>query len=217
MSDESQVQIARVDGSSLTLAKPSSGLIARGRQDAAVLPPPAPAAEIDPLAETRRLAEAGDGWAQIDIGNAYYKGQDYAEGIRWFRKAADQDYPDAHFKLGGMYERGEGVARDDAEAFRCYRIASDLAVGDDTMQTHITVIHRKAAEPGYARAQYNLGRCITSGFGVPGAFAGAQDAFDAVKWFRKAAEQGLADAQYELGNAYVLGQGVTQDYAEGAK
>jgi hypothetical protein len=43
---------------------------------------------------------------------------DYAEGLRWFRKAAVQRDANGQYSLGWMYESGRGVTRDDAEAAR---------------------------------------------------------------------------------------------------
>ena len=69
--------------------------------------------------------------------------------------------------------------------------------------------YRKAAEQGYAPAQFNLGNMYDNGEGV------TQDYKQAVKWYRKAAEQGFASAQYNLGSMYMLliknGHGVIQD------
>src|SRR5262249_41659138 len=53
---------------------------------------------------------------------------------------------------------------------------------------------KKAAEQGYAPAQYSLGSIYTRGQGV------AKDEAQAVAWFRKAAEQGHAQAQDSLGS-----------------
>ena len=82
------------------------------------------------------------------------------------------------------------MAQDDAEAVKWYR---------------------KAAEQGYAKAQYNLGVVYAQGQGV------AKDDAEAVKWYRKAAEQGNAEAQYNLGVMYDNGEGVPQDDAEAVK
>jgi hypothetical protein len=68
--------------------------------------------------------------------------------------------------------------------------------------------HRKAAEQGYADAQYVLGLRYYSGQGV------AKDDMEAVQWYRKAAEQGHAEAQYWLGFCYAKGQGVAKDELE---
>jgi len=51
----------------------------------------------------------------------------------------------------------------------------------------------KAAEKGYAPAQYELGKCY---LGYP------PDTSNAVKWFGKAVEQGYAPAQLALGETY---------------
>ena len=67
---------------------------------------------------------------------------------------------------------------------------------------------RKAAEQGFANAQYILGLTYAEGQGVP------QDYAVAVTWYRKAAEQGFANAQYILGLMSTEGQGVPQDYAQ---
>jgi TPR repeat protein len=80
-----------------------------------------------------------------------------------------------------------GVAKDVAEAVRWYR---------------------KAADQGYAAAQYDLGRAYDLGDGV------AKDNVEAARWWQKAAEQGIAKAQYNLGLAYHSGAGVTKDDVE---
>ena len=68
--------------------------------------------------------------------------------------------------------------------------------------------YRKAAERGYAAAQYNLGFMYDNGRGV------AQDYTKAVEWYTKSAEQGHARAQFNLGLKYANGQGVAQDYTK---
>jgi len=89
-----------------------------------------------------------------------------------------------------MYQNGNGVPQDDAEALKWYR---------------------KAAEQGYTLAQFCLGLMYRNGNGVP------QNDAEAVKWFRKAAEQGNVDAQNWLGWMYQNAKGVPQDYAEAMK
>ena len=95
----------------------------------------------------------------------------------------------AQVNLGYMYDKGEGVPRDDAAAVAWYR---------------------KAAAQGNAIAQYNLGLMYANGRGVP------QDYASAAFWYRKAAEQGNAIAQNNLGVMYANGRGVPQDYASAA-
>lgn len=69
---------------------------------------------------------------------------------------------------------------------------------------------RKAAEQGFAEAQFNLGLDYDRGEGVP------KDEAQAAIWYRKSAEQGDADAQTNLGLLYATGKGVPQDHAQAA-
>ena len=85
--------------------------------------------------------------------------QDYAEAVKWFRKAAEQGVAAAQFNLGIMYDNGLGVTQDYAEAVKWFR---------------------KAAEQGYAKAQYNLGVMYDNGEGVP------QDDAHAYMWLKLA-------------------------------
>jgi TPR repeat protein len=77
-------------------------------------------------------------------------------------------------------------------------------------QSYAEAVHwfRRAADQGFAVAQYNLGILYANGDGV------LKDDTEAVKWYRKAAEQGLAQAQSNLGSMYVAACGVPQDYTE---
>jgi hypothetical protein len=113
--------------------------------------------------------------AQYDLGAAYYKGRgvdtNYAEALKWFRKAADQGNANAEYVVGGVYLNGQGVPQDYAKALKWLR---------------------KATDQGYAEAQYNLGQMYANGWGVEKDFA------EAAKWYRKAAEQGDSDAQAKL-------------------
>ena len=65
--------------------------------------------------------------------------------------------------------------------------------------------YRKAAQQGYASAQYHLGECYYYGKGV------VQKYNTAVEWYRKAAQQGYASAQYSLANCYYNGRGIQRD------
>ena len=94
----------------------------------------------------------------------------------------------ANAHLGVAHMLCEGVPRVDAEV--------------------ITWVHR-AAEQGYAPAQYLLGIAYEIGRVVP------RDYAEAVRWYRLAAEQGDADAQSTLGLMYGLGRGVPRrDYVQ---
>ena len=85
-----------------------------------------------------------------------------------------------------MYHNGEGIPENDAEAVKWYR---------------------KAADQGFAKAQFNLGVMYVKGEGVP------ENDAEAFKWYRKAfsADQGFAKAQFNLGVMYHNGEGVPEN------
>ena len=62
--------------------------------------------------------------------------------------------------------------------------------------------YRRAAEKGFAPAQFNLALCYELGRGVPG------DERQAFRHYLMAAEQGFPAAQFNVGNMYATGRGV---------
>ena len=51
--------------------------------------------------------------------------QDYAEAVKWYRKAANQGDAAAQLNLGNCYYKGQGVRQDYAEAVKLYREAAN--------------------------------------------------------------------------------------------
>jgi TonB family protein len=74
------------------------------------------------IAAEIRAAEGGDINHQYELANDYLLGigvrQNFAEAMKWFRKAADRGHLAAQFQLGQMYHEGNGIARDDSEALK---------------------------------------------------------------------------------------------------
>lgn len=102
-----------------------------------------------------------------------------------YRKSAENGRPEALFKLGHIYETGDGVVKDLEEAARCYK---------------------KAADKGHAEAQANLGAMHQDG-------AGVEQSYElAAEYYLKAEEQGHADAQCHLGWLYEKGLGVEKNF-----
>ena len=62
-----------------------------------------------------------------------------------------------------------------------------------------------AANKGYKKAQYKLGKCYKEGYGVE------KDRKKATQLFMKAAQQGYAKAEYEVAKAYLKGKGTATD------
>ncbi len=183
------------------------------------------------LENIKSKAENGDAQAQTVMGALYefsLRGvtNDFVEAVKWFRKAADQNYAPAQYELGICYAAGQGVKKDDAKAAECYLKAANqnLAVAQYNLgvyyrdgqgvakdEEEAVIWFRKAADQNLAIAQYNLGVCYDSGQGV------AKDYLKAVKWYRKAVEQNLAYAQCNLGAHYEHGAGVLKNHVEAVK
>lgn len=143
----------------------------------------------------RPLAEKGDPFSQVALGNMYEQGlgvqQDFVAAAAWYRRAADRDNAEGAHHLGlmhlfGRQVDGKGVVRNVAEA---------------------AFLFRKAADRNHAGAQSDLGYLYETGQGVP------QDFVEAVKWYRRSAEQGHPLGQSNLANMYRHGRGVRQDHA----
>ena len=126
----------------------------------------------------------------LALGNRYFNEKNYAEAVKYYRKAAELGNADAQTTLGWMYDQAKGVRRNYAEAAKWYR---------------------KAAEQGYAYAQNELGVLYYNGQGVKRNYG------EALKWFRKAADQGNEASYGWLGILYYEGQGVKKDYSEALK
>jgi uncharacterized protein len=103
------------------------------------------------------------------------------------KAAAEKGVAAAQYNLGVMYENGDGVAKNQAEAAKWYE---------------------KAAGQGFGMAQYNLAVMYSEGRGV------ARSDDTAAKWCQKAAEQGIARAEVWLGDCYDQGRGVGKDQAK---
>jgi TPR repeat protein len=117
-----------------------------------------------------------DAKAMVATGRRYEFGgagtnQDFAEAMKWFRKAADLGNGAAMNLIGGHYFFGLGVAKDYAEALKWYR---------------------RAADAGSTAAMNHLSEMYTYGRGV------TQDHAEAMRWYEKAAAAGNQDARHNL-------------------
>jgi TPR repeat protein len=67
--------------------------------------------------------------AQYYMGLYYERGysvqKDFAEAIKWYRKAAEQGHTEAQFRLGVCYYIGEGVDKSTEEAIKYCRKAAE--------------------------------------------------------------------------------------------
>ncbi len=129
---------------------------------------------------------------QYGLGSFFQVGPvDYAEAVRWFRKAAEQGDPDGEYYVGTAYDSGKGVPEDKVQAVKWYR---------------------KAAEKGVAIAQYMLGHAYETGEGV------AKDEIEAYAYFNlagateKSARERIATMEETMQpNVRLLGQQRTRE------
>jgi TPR repeat protein len=220
-------------GSALTNSARRSGIIARGRREAAT------------AASNPHYLQAVD----------HYNAGNLSAAAAGFQLAAEQGHAESQYILSLLCEDGEALPRDDAQAahwerqaaeqghayaqanlsFRnyaagnfaeafawCQRAAfNNLAwaqynlglmyrKGEGVEQSDTQAAHwyRLAADQSFPEAQQKLAELYSFGHGVP--LSHAQTA----AWYRRAADQGNAEAQYQLGHLYAVGQGVDPDYTQ---
>ena len=114
------------------------------------------------------FGSVGTSWgADFNKGVAAAQSGDFATALREWTPLAKQGDADAQYSLGVMYEKGEGVAKDNKAAVKWYTLA---------------------AEQGLADAQFNLGVMYVNGTGV------IKDNVYAHLWWNIAASSGDEDA-----------------------
>ena len=101
-----------------------------------------------------------------DAVSAYQSG-DFDTAAKTLRKLAEQGHVIAQYNLGILYDKGQGVLQDSAEALKWYRLA---------------------AEQGHADAQQDLGFSYEYGEGLP------QNNIMAHMWYNLASENGAERA-----------------------
>ena len=101
------------------------------------------------------FAYQGDARTQNKLGLMYDKGlgvtQDYAEAVRWYRKAADQGNAPAQYNLGFMYDKGWGVAQDYVQAYMWYNLAA--AKGNNFARENRNFLAKQMTPEQIAEAQ----------------------------------------------------------------
>lgn len=131
---------------------------------------------------------------------------------------ADRGDREALYVLGRLYADGAGVGKDETQAVRLYRLASEGDRGLPEAMHALATCYRKAkgvgrdfprmlkyynlaAERGFTPSIYDLGRAYEAGWGVP------PDNVQAFKWFLSAANLGSAPAQYAVARMSLSGVG----------
>ena len=105
-------------------------------------------------------AEMNHAGCQHSLGLSYYSGgrvkKDYAEAIKWFTIAAEQNFVPSMFALGLMYEKGIGTKKDSKMAADLFRKA--VILGRDSKRAQV---HNSARESAFhLAAMYEEGRGV---------------------------------------------------------
>lgn len=137
------------------------------------------------LVPMARTARADDPKA-VAAGVAAFRTGAFAEAYEAWSAAEQAGDARAARYLGVMWDTGEGVRQDQANAVRWYR---------------------RAAELGDAAAMFNVGVSYDAGRVVP------RDAAAAVRWYRRAAARHHGRAEYDLALMLEDGDGVPRDHA----
>jgi len=145
----------------------------------------------------RARAEAGDAKAQFYYGLALERGAqghqgeaDRARAVELYKKAAEGGYALAQYRLGVLYQIGQGVPKNLAEARKWFGAASDA---------------------GLREAEFNYAIMLETGTG------GERDPKEAARLYEIAAGKGVRQAFLPLGILYARGEGVERDLVEALK
>ncbi len=149
-------------------------------------------------------AEQGFVLAQLSLGGCYGTGTGVPhsddQAFKWYKKAADQGNSFGEYQVAMYYENGWVVQKNAQEAKRWYKRSAEHGnpMGQHAYSKYcywngevdkMIVWQKKAAEQGYAPAQYNLGISYAQGIGLP------EDMEKATELMNKAAVQGDEDAK----------------------
>ena len=155
----------------------------------------APAKAAVSLDRVTKLANAGNPVALTILGLRAVDGANGApvnlpDAVKFLAQAAEKGQAVAQYRLGTLYERGQGVAVDGVKAVHWYGLA---------------------AAQGNRKAMHNLAVAYASGMG------GKKNMAEAARWFVKAASFGLSDSQFNLAVLYERGDGVPQSLVDAYK
>ena len=155
--------------------------------------------DAETLARIRRQAETEVPAAVYRLTNAYRCGdyglaEDWKKAATLYARAAELGDSRASHELARMHKHGHGVEADKEKAKQLFRVAADRGyanaqnslaalLADDSPEEAFE-LHKRAADQGLTRAEYNLGLCFEHGKGVEA------DVVAAKRWFARAAAKG---------------------------
>lgn len=176
-------------------------------------------------------AKSGDVEAMCELSYILSQGieakQDLEKAVFWAKEASDRDCPLGSYYLALAYKNGKGVDKNEQTASTLFRRAFDqsnnkadpislyvqaMIIINGYLNTFMSNAETdavgkltKAANLGYAMAQYELGCCYDQGKFVE------KDKVMATQWLNLAVEQGNLDAICQMAMMYLDGDGVAKD------
>jgi TPR repeat protein len=175
------------------------------------------AADVATAVKFCKKAAGGSRRAMYELGRAYAAGNQTADALAAWRKAADKGSTSAMVELGVAYGTGAGIAKDEDAARKLFERAAEggnprgvtnlaalggsVAAADPARSRQLL---SKAAETN-AEAQYQLGLMLADGTGGPQDDAGARALFE------KAAAQNHPGALERMGAFAAEGRGGPKD------
>lgn len=136
-----------------------------------------------------KAAQRGNVLAQFALAEMFMKNTDHHKDIFIPRKSVEEK-----FKIKAFEEYRKIFEHQ----YKYVPVSCDtidhpcVDHGGDVAKVEAAYWYRKAAEQGYAPAQFRYGECLKYGKGCK------EDKVKSGSWFKKAAEQGLAPAVFEL-------------------
>jgi TPR repeat protein len=199
-----------------------------------------PSAAFDLPADGEPVCCDADAMEALREGTRAYYAGDKAQALDGLQSAAESGHPAAQWKLGRMYARGDGVARDDLKAFEYFNriIAAHAEDAPSSPQApfvanafvevgsyYMTGIDNSAVQPNVGRAR-EIFTYAASYFGDALAqvnlgrmyldgIGGDRDPRQAARWFLLAARKGQLDAQVRLGELLTSGQEIEPNPVHG--
>ena len=182
--------------------------------------------------QIREAADEGNAIALYMMAEYFWEGYgvqpiNKQKAIAYFKKSYEAGYPVAGYDVAASLPDGSPEQKEirnhakdnilelanEEDVFAQASAAWGYREGYGTAVDHVEAVKwvRKAAEQGFARAQYDLGLMYEFGRGVERSYE------KAVEWYQKAAEQGAASAQGLLGEMYYYGRGVEQSDVKAAE
>jgi len=160
----------------------------------------------------RQAAEQGDPLAEFSLGQACQQGRGVpaspSEALHWYQRAAEQNQTNAILALADLYLGGRGVPVDLQKSVHWFEKAAGQGSlnalnslgyiyesgGDGVAKNPAQAAgyYRQAAERGFPKGQFNLGRAYLYGLGV------GADAVEACKWLYIASRNGEGNSRHYL-------------------